>query len=72
MTCYVYFDMYNSVKITEVTSTTYNSVTLTVASEAGENEIAKYYFTRNDGPPKVCIPKRAPHPKSYQHYRPCQ
>lgn len=72
-TCYVYFDMYNSVKITEVTtSTTYNSVTLTVASEAGENEIAKYYFTRNDGPPKVCIPKRAPHPKSYQHYRPCQ
>ncbi len=47
--CYVYFDMYNSVQITNVTtSTTYNSVTLTVASQAGENEIETYYFTRND------------------------
>ena len=48
--CYVYFDRYNAVEITNVTtSTTYNSVTLTVASQAGENEIARYYFTRNGG-----------------------
>ena len=48
--CYIYFDIYNSVQITNVTtSTTYNSVTLTVASQAGENEIETYYFTRNDG-----------------------
>ena len=47
--CYVYFDLYNVVKITNVTSTkTTNSVTLTVTIEAGENQVDKYYFS-NDG-----------------------
>ena len=48
--CYVYFDKYNVAKITNVTSTkTTNSVTLTVTTEAGENPIDKYYFSKDNG-----------------------
>ncbi len=48
--CYVYFDKYNVAKITNVTSTkTTNSVTLTVTTEAGENPLEKYYFSKDDG-----------------------
>ena len=48
--CYVYFDLYNVVTITNVVaSTTYNSVTLTVSGEAGENPIATYYFSMDGG-----------------------
>ena len=48
--CYVYFDKYNVAKITNVTSSkTTNSVTLTVTTEAGENPIEKYYFSKDDG-----------------------
>ena len=48
--CYVYFDKYNVAKITNVTNTkTTNSVTLTVTTEAGENPIDKYYFSKDDG-----------------------
>ena len=48
--CYVYFDKYNVAKITNVTNTkTTNSVTLTVTTEAGENEVDKYYFSKDDG-----------------------
>ena len=48
--CYVYFDLYNVVNITNVVaSTTYNSVTLTVSGEAGENPIATYYFSIDGG-----------------------
>ena len=48
--CYAYFDKYVVAKITNVTSTkTTNSVTLTVTTEAGENPIDKYYFSRDDG-----------------------
>ena len=48
--CYVYFDKYNVAKITNVTSTkTTNSVTLTVTTEAGENKVEKYYFSKDNG-----------------------
>ena len=48
--CYVYFDKYNVAKITNVTNTkTTNSVTLTVTTEAGENEVEKYYFSKDNG-----------------------
>ena len=48
--CYVYFDKYNVAKITNVTNTkTTNSVTLTVTTEAGENPIDKYYFSKDGG-----------------------
>ena len=48
--CYVYFDKYNVAKITNVTNTkTTNSVTLTVTTEAGENPIDKYYFSKDNG-----------------------
>ena len=48
--CYVYFDKYNVAKITNVTNTkTTNSVTLTVTTEAGENEVDKYYFSKDNG-----------------------
>ena len=48
--CYVYFDKYNVAKITNVTNTkTTNSVTLTVTTEAGENPIEKYYFSKDGG-----------------------
>ena len=48
--CYVYFDKYNVAKITNVTNTkTTNSVTLTVITEAGENPIDKYYFSKDNG-----------------------
>ena len=48
--CYVYFDKYNVAKITNVTNTkTTNSVTLTVTTEAGENPIDKFYFSKDNG-----------------------
>ncbi len=48
--CYVYFDLYNVVTITNVQATkTTNSVTLTVTTEAGENPIEKYYFSKDNG-----------------------
>ena len=49
--CYVYFDMYTSVKITNVTTSnkTNNSITLTVEANSGESQIATYYFSSNDG-----------------------
>ncbi len=49
--CYVYFDRYTTVSITNVTTTniTNNSITLTVEATAGENSIATYYFSNNDG-----------------------
>ena len=48
--CYVYFDLYNVVTITNVSATkTTNSVTLTVTVGAGENPVAKYYFSMDGG-----------------------
>ena len=49
--CYVYFDKYTTVRITNVTTSniTNNSITLTVEATAGENSIATYYFSSNDG-----------------------
>ncbi len=49
--CYVYFDRYTTVNITNVTTSniTNNSITLTVEATAGENLIATYYFSSNDG-----------------------
>lgn len=48
--CYVYFDLYNVVTITNVQATkTTNSVTLTVTIDAGENSVATYYFSIDGG-----------------------
>ena len=48
--CYVYFDLYNVVTITNVSSSkTTNSVTLTVTVDAGENPVAMYYFSMDGG-----------------------
>ena len=48
--CYVYFDLYNVVTITNVSTTkTTNSVTLTVTVDAGENPVATYYFSMDGG-----------------------
>ena len=48
--CYVYFDLYNVVTITNVSATTTtNSVTLTVIVDAGENPVATYYFSMDGG-----------------------
>ena len=49
--CYVYFDKYTTVRITNVTTSniTNNSITLTIEATAGESQIATYYFSSNDG-----------------------
>ena len=49
--CYIYFDRYTTVNITNVTASniTNNSITLTAEATAGENSIATYYFSSNDG-----------------------
>ena len=48
--CYVYFDLYNIVEISNVsTSTTYNSITVTVTTSGGENPVDKYYFSIDGG-----------------------
>ena len=48
--CYVYFDLYNVVEISNVsTSTTYNSITVTVTKSGGENPVDKYYFSIDGG-----------------------
>ena len=48
--CYVYFDKYNIIEITTVTTTkTPNSITLNVETTPGDNPAATYYFTANDG-----------------------
>ena len=41
--CYVYFDLYNVVQISNVESKkTYNSITVTVTTSGGENPVDKY------------------------------
>ena len=48
--CYVYFDLYNVVQISNVESTkTYNSITVTVTTSGGENPVDKYYFSIDGG-----------------------
>ena len=48
--CYVYFDLYTVVEISNVsTSTTYNSITVTVTTSGGENPVDKYYFSIDGG-----------------------
>ncbi len=49
--CYVYFDKYTTVRITNVIASdiTNNSITLTVEATVGENSIATYYFSYDDG-----------------------
>ena len=49
--CYVYFDKYTTVRITNVTTSniTNNSITLTIEATAGESQIATYYFSSNNG-----------------------
>ncbi len=49
--CYVYFDKYTTVRITNVTTSniTNNSITLTIEATGGESQIATYYFSNNDG-----------------------
>ncbi len=48
--CYVYFDLYNVVQISNVEATkTYNSITVTVTTSGGENPVDKYYFSIDGG-----------------------
>ena len=48
--CYVYFDLYNVVQISNVKATkTYNSITVTVTTSGGENPVDKYYFSIDGG-----------------------
>ena len=48
--CYVYFDLYNVVTISNVEATkTYNSITVTVTTSGGENPVDKYYFSIDGG-----------------------
>ena len=49
--CYVYFDRYTTVNITNVTASniTNNSITLTVEATAEGNPIATYYYSNNGG-----------------------
>ena len=48
--CYVYFDLYNVVQISNVEATkTYNSITVTVTTSRGENSVDKYYFSIDGG-----------------------
>ena len=48
--CYVYFDLYNVVQISNVSSTkTYNSITVSVTTSGGENPVATYYFSIDGG-----------------------
>ena len=48
--CYVYFDLYNVVQISNVTSTkTYNSITVSVTTTGGESPVEKYYYSIDGG-----------------------
>ena len=49
--CYVYFDRYTAIRITNVTTSnvTNSSITLTIEATAGESQIATYYFSSNNG-----------------------
>ena len=49
--CYVYFDKYTTVKITNVTTSdiTNNSITLIVEAETEGNQVDKYYYSSTDG-----------------------
>ncbi len=48
--CYVYFDLYNVVEISNVEATKkYNSITVTVTTSGGENPVDKYYFSIDGG-----------------------
>lgn len=49
--CYIYFDKYLSVQITNVTASniTSNSITVNVSATSGTNQISKYYYSINNG-----------------------
>ena len=49
--CYVYFDKYLSVQITNVVASniTSNSITINVSATSGTNQISKYYYSINNG-----------------------
>ena len=49
--CYVYFDKYSSVQITNVivSNITSNSITVNVSATSGTNQISKYYYSINNG-----------------------
>ena len=49
--CYVYFDKYSSVQITNVVASniTSNSITVNVSATSGTNQISKYYYSINNG-----------------------
>ena len=49
--CYVYFDKYSSVQITNVVASniTSNSITVNVSATPGTNQISKYYYSINNG-----------------------
>ncbi len=49
--CYVYFDKYSSVQITNVVASniTSNSITINVSATSGTNQISKYYYSINNG-----------------------
>ncbi len=49
--CYIYFDKYLSVQITNVTASniTSNSITVNVSATPGTNQISKYYYSINNG-----------------------
>ena len=49
--CYIYFDKYLSVQITNVTASniTSNSITVNVSATPGTNQIFKYYYSINNG-----------------------
>ena len=48
--CYVYFDKYNVVQISNITSTkTYNSITVSVTTSGGESPVEKYYYSIDGG-----------------------
>ena len=48
--CYVYFDLYNVVQISNVeATTTYNSITVSVTTSGGESPVEKYYYSIDGG-----------------------
>ena len=49
--CYVYFDKYLSVQITNVVASniTSSSITVNVSATSGTNQISKYYYSINNG-----------------------
>ena len=49
--CYVYFDKYTNVEITNViaSNVTSNSITINISASGGTNGIARYYYSSNNG-----------------------